>query len=242
MADRDPRTVDDRDLTGFDPYDAFDREAERLRRFFTSIDADTWSRASRCAGWTVRDVLGHLRSGEDYFQACIDGRVADLLAQYGARGATGLDSANALGVADHAEKPAAALIDEWWALDTDTRTRIRGLDGGDMDTSVGAYPARWQAFHFAQELATHADDVGVPVEAGEEPARTRWRAAVSRFALREVRPDVRLEARDGATWYRAGELEGTVTDRDLVELVAAREPRDDRAIAPEVREALRAMP
>jgi hypothetical protein len=27
-----------------------------------------------------------------------------------------------------------------------------------VDTSVGDYPCRWQAFHVAAELATHADD------------------------------------------------------------------------------------
>ena len=36
-----------------------------------------------------------------------------------------------------------------------------------MDSSIGDYPGRWQAFHVAAELASHADDVGVPVTHGE---------------------------------------------------------------------------
>ena len=53
------------------------------------------------------------------------------------------------------------------------RDGFRARDGGDVDSSVGAYPARWQAFHLAFELATHADDVGVPVADAEEARRAR---------------------------------------------------------------------
>jgi uncharacterized protein (TIGR03083 family) len=233
--------TDDRDLEGFDPYDAFDREAQRLYRFFTSIDDATWSLPTRCAGWDVRDVLSHLRSGEDYFQACLEGTVQQLMAGYGERGATDMDSANALGVADYGGAPAGAVIEEWRAIDADTRKRFRDRDGGDVDTAVGAYPARWQAFHLAMELATHADDIGVPITADDEPQRTQWRAAASRFALKEVKPDVKLESRDGTTHVRAGDVDGTVSDHDFVELVTAREPLD-ASIPPEVRDALRAMP
>jgi uncharacterized protein (TIGR03083 family) len=233
--------TDDRDLEGFDPYDAFDREAERLYRFFTSIGGATWSLPTRCADWDVRAVLGHLRSGEDYFQACLGGTVQQLMASYGERGATDMDSANALGVAQYAGTPTDALVEEWRTIDADTRKRFRDRDGGEVDTAVGGYPARWQAFHLAMELATHADDIAVPVTDDEEPARTQWRAAGSRFALKEVKPDVEVESRDGTTHYRAGELSGTLSDHDFVELVTARDPLDP-SIAPEVRAALRSMP
>jgi hypothetical protein len=33
--------------------------------------------------------------------------------------------------------------------------------------------------------ATHADDVGAPLAAGERPARTAWRVSFGRFALTE---------------------------------------------------------
>src|SRR3954447_12838484 len=211
--------TDDHDLDGFDPYDAFDREAARLYRYFTAIDDATWSAPTRCAGWNVRDVLGHLRATEDYSQACLDFGVQELFATLAPRGATDMDSFNALGVSDYADVENAALIEDWRTVDADTRRRFRDRDGGDVDSSVGAYPARHQAFHLASELATHADDIAVPVTDDEERERTRWRAAVSRFALREVKPDVELDARDGATHYRAGDLEGTIADRDFVELV-----------------------
>jgi hypothetical protein len=188
----------------------------------------------------VRDVLSHLRFDEDYFQACLDGRVQELMAAFGARGATDLDSANALGVADYAGAPTEALIEEWRTLDADTRQRLRERDGGEVDTSVGGYPALWQAFHLASELATHADDINVPVTSAEEPARTRWRAAASRFALKEVKPEAEVEEAGGSTRYRVGEVEGTISNHDFVELVAARAP-SDASIPPNVRSALSAM-
>jgi uncharacterized protein (TIGR03083 family) len=233
--------TDDRDLDGLDPYDVFDREAARLYRYFTSIDDATWVASTRCEGWNVRDVLGHLRAVEDYNQACLDFRVQDVFAEMGARGATDMDSFNAIGITDYAGVATDALVEDWRTVSADTRKRFRDRDGGDVDSSVGAYPARHQAFHLASELATHADDIAVPVTDDEEPARTRWRAAVSRFALREVKPDVELEARDGATWFRAGDVEGTIDDVDLVELVAARDPHDP-SVDDAVRDALRAMP
>ena len=54
--------VDDADLQGLDPYDLMQREAERLDQFFVGLDDAAWSRRSRCAGWSVRDMLAHLLS------------------------------------------------------------------------------------------------------------------------------------------------------------------------------------
>src|SRR4051794_26114680 len=173
--------TDDRDLQGVNPYDAMDRETERLYRFFTTIDDNAWTRPTRCAGWNVRDLLGHLRASEDYNQASLDGRVQDLLVQFGERGATDLDSANALGIADYADVPADALIEDWRTVQADTRKRLRDRDGGVIDSTVGDYSARWQACHLAAELATHADDMAVPETAPQAPARPPRRAGPSRL-------------------------------------------------------------
>ena len=232
--------TDDRDLQGVDPYDAMDQEAERLYRFFTTIDGAVWSRPTRCAGWDVRDLLGHLRASEDYNRASLDGRVQDLLVQFGERGATDLDSANALGIADYADVPTDVLAEDWHTVQADTRKRLRERDGGTIDSTVGEYSARWQACHLAAELATHADDMAVPGPANEEPARTQWRAAMSRFMIKEVKPDVVVSSEGGTTTYRAGDLSGTMSDTDFVELVMARDPSDAK-IGPDVRGALSMM-
>ncbi len=92
--------TDDRELAGLDPFALLDAEAGRVDVFLSGLGESGWRRASRCAGWTVRDVLGHLAAGEDYHRACLDGTVAGFLAAFAGRGGTDLDSVNALGVAD----------------------------------------------------------------------------------------------------------------------------------------------
>lgn len=231
----------DAELEGFDPYDLLDQEAARLHAHLLALDGDAWSAPTRCEGWSARDLLGHLRATEDYFQACVNGTVADLLGEMGARGATDVTSFNALGVADYAGEPVDALIGSWAAMGADTRARFRASDGGDVDTSVGPYPCRRQAFHVAAELATHADDLGVPVRAHEEPARTEWRTAFSRFALREAKPEATATTSGGVTRVRVGEVEAELANGDLVELVMGRAPTDG-SIGPDVRSALNTAP
>ena len=60
--------------------------------------------------------------------------------------------------------PASEVLAEWRAANTQTRHRMRQLGrAGTLQTSAGPYPAGLQALHYSSELATHADDVGVPV-------------------------------------------------------------------------------
>lgn len=231
----------DAELEGFDPYDALDREAARLHGHLQGLEGDAWAAPTRCEGWSARDLLGHLRACEDYVQACVKGTVADFFGAMGQRGATDVTSFNAIGVADYADEPVDTLIESWAAVDADSRARFRAADGGDVDTSVGPYPCRRQAFHIASELATHADDLGVPVTDEEEPARTEWRTAFSRFALREAKPEATATTSGGTTRVTVGDVEADLANGDLVELVMGREPKDG-SISPEVRAALNTAP
>jgi uncharacterized protein (TIGR03083 family) len=233
--------VDDADLHGLDPYDLMDAEAARLDRFFVGLDASAWSQASRCSGWSVRDVLAHLLSSEQYNAASLDGSVAALLAGLGARGATDLTSANELGIREVDDRSTAQLIDEWRAATAQTSKGLRERDGGDIDSSVGPYPARWQAFHLAFELATHADDVGVPVTAQEAAARTAWQAQFGRFALKELNADLEIKAGHGTTQVRGEDIDVEVPDAVFVQAVAAR-LGDDSPLDAEQRAQLSATP
>jgi len=233
--------VDDADLRGLDPYDLMEVEASRLDRFFAGLDTNDWARQSRCAGWSVRDVLAHLLSSEQYNRASLDGTVADFIAGVGARGASDIESLNQLGIRDLDGRPTAELIDEWRAATAQTREGFRARDGGDVDTSVGAYPARWQAFHLAFELAVHADDVGVPVTAQEEAARTAWQAQFGRFALKELNKDLEFKAGNGTTQVRGDGIDLELADAVFVQAVAAR-LGDDGPLDAKQRELLSATP
>jgi len=242
--------TDDRELHGLDPFDALDTEAARLDAFFSRLvaaggasadggvgagagEVGEWDRPSRCAGWTTRDVLGHLLAGEDYHRACLEGRASAHIASFGARGASDLDAFNALGVADYSVLPAAEVLERWRAASTDNRMRFRERGDGTVDTSIGDYPNRWQAFHVASELATHADDIGVPVDDEERAGRVAWRAKFSRFALEEAKPGIDIAVDGVRTVVTDGKVTADVEDLDLVDGVMGRLEDSSRIGAPQ---------
>lgn len=233
--------TEDHDLVGLDPFDLLDSEAARLASFFSGVDDEGWVRPSRCEGWTVRDVLGHLAAAEEYHHACVDGTVAALITQYFERGAADVDAFNVLGIADRAVMPPDEVLDEWTTANAESRRRFRERGDGTVDTSVGDYPCRWQAFHVASELATHADDVWMPVADGERDDRRAWRAHFSRFALAEAKPNLAIEVVDGRTVVSDGTTKVDLDDDELCEAVAARLD-DTSRLGPAARQMLSTMP
>lgn len=211
---------DERHLEGFDPYDALDAEAARVEALLRAMAEDerddVWDRPSRCEGWSVRDVVAHLAATEEYHHACLDGRVQEYIADGLAAGYTGLDDFNQGGIDGRRDTPVAAVVDEWAAADAETRRRLRERDGGDIDSTVGPYPLRWQAFHVAMELATHADDMALPVTPDEAADRLAWRVAFSRFALTEKDPSAVVEDAEGGTHVVLGDVDSVVDDETLV--------------------------
>jgi uncharacterized protein (TIGR03083 family) len=229
-------------LDDLDPFDLLDREAARIEAHYRSLPAEGWERPSRCEGWSSKDVLAHMRASEDYHRACLDGRVQDMFAEMAARGATDLHAANAIGVADHGDRPNEELLADWAAVDAETRRRFRERGDGAVDTSIGDYPNRLQAFHVALELATHADDVGVPEAHDERADRVAWRAAVSRFALAESKPDVKVSVDGGRNRVEGDGASAEVDDAVLVEAVAGRLSPGEAGLSEEERALLSAMP
>lgn len=222
MADR----PDERHLEGFDPYDALDAEAARVEALLRAMAADdlddVWDRPSRCEGWSARDVVAHLAATEEYHHACLDGQVQQFIADGLAAGYASVDDFNQGGIDARRDTPVADLVEEWAVADAETRRRLRERDGGEIDSTIGPYPLRWQAFHVAMELATHADDIALPLTPDEAADRLAWRAAFSRFALTEKHPDATVEALDDGTHVVVGDLDAIVDDETLVAGVVGR--------------------
>jgi uncharacterized protein (TIGR03083 family) len=233
--------TDDKELAGLDPYDLMAAEASRLDRFFANAGGADWKKPTRCEGWDTRDLLAHLAASEDYNRACLDGRVQGFLADVGAKGAVDLASANEIGIHEFDDRTPEQILDAWRTRTTENREAFRARDGGDVDSSVGGYPARWQAFHLAFELATHADDVGVPVTASEAADRNAWQARFGRFAISELKPDLRIQATDGRTHVKGDGIDVELPDEQFVQAVAARLPADS-GIDAEVASVLSATP
>jgi uncharacterized protein (TIGR03083 family) len=231
-------------LQGMDPHDLMDQEAARLEAGFSRLDEAEWARPSRCEGWSARDVLAHLMASEEYHQACLDGTVQDVFAKYAELGIADLHQFNQAGVRALDGVPNDRLIAQWAQSNADTRRRFRERGDGVIDSSVGDYPARLQAFHLTLELSTHGDDAFLPVPASEAAARRAWRARVSRFALAESKPEVAVTEL-GSGGYRVEGPDSTsveVSEADFVEGVAGRLPADDDRFTDAQRALLSTMP
>lgn len=230
-------------LDGLDPYDELDREAARIDGFLTGLPDDAWTAPTGCADWDRRDLLAHLASTEDYHHACLDDALGEFLERGIASGATDLDSFNTWGLHQYDGWTPNALLAHWRARDAETRQRLRARDGGTMTTMVPDYPVRLQAFHVAQELATHADDFGIPIEPADAERRLEWRARFSRFVLAELGKNVLIEpCAEPLPGFRvaAGSEQAVVTPEELVAAAAARLP--ESTLSDALREALSTMP
>jgi uncharacterized protein (TIGR03083 family) len=213
------------ELAGYDPFGIFDAEAMRLDRFFGSLDGGTWLQPSRCAGWSIRDVLAHLAGEEAYNHACLNGDLGGFFAWLRPEGVAGegFGEFNEWSVRARRHVPTDEVLAEWRTANAQTRHRMRQLgEGGTLQTSAGPYSAGLQALHYASELATHADDVCVPIRPAEEGACTRWRAVFGAFALGEQGRPVRVKLA-GGTARISGEGQGAeLSEHDFVEATVGR--------------------
>lgn len=228
-------------VADLDPVDLLDGEIERLDRFFSSLDGDGWSRATRCEGWGRREVLAHLATADEYHVAGIDNTVDGLMEAALEAGVRGIDAFNEWGVRIRADRTAGEVLEEWRGLNRRMRDGFRRLgDEGTVATLIGPYPARMQAFHVVNHAATHADDIGVPVDPVEAGPRLAWRVAVCEFGLSEAGWPVALERAPDANRVRLGDAQAVLTDQELVEAVNARLPAG-HPLAAEIRDAIKVL-
>ena len=119
--------------------------------------------------------------------------------------------------------PVGEVLAEWRTANSETRHRMRQLGReGVLQTSAGPYPAGLQAFHYGSELATHSDDVGVPVGQAEDAPRTRWRAVFGAFALAEQDRSVTVDVADGTIRVSDQGQDAELSPHDFVEATVCR--------------------
>jgi uncharacterized protein (TIGR03083 family) len=210
------------EFAGLDPFDLMDTEAARIDTFLTGLTDDDWTAPTPCDGWDRRALLAHLAGSEDYNQACLDGRLDDFLATIGAAGVTDVASFNAYGIDQRSDRTPAELLEEWRAACGDTRRRMAERRGGELPTMVGPYPVDWQACHLAAELATHADDLGVPITPAEAAERADWRTRIARFMAAEHQPDLTVVRTPDGTQVTIGDTTATLDDATFLSLVTGR--------------------
>jgi uncharacterized protein (TIGR03083 family) len=169
------------DVRSANPFPAYDREIARLRAYLRQLPDRAWSAPSHCRGWSVKDVVAHFSTDEEYNQACLDGTLSRLPSSGG-----GLGGWNGRGVRVRRQLSPLETLQEWEARQALVR-RAWGRIGveGSIETSIGPYPLRLQVWHLAREYAIHADDIEVPMSEAERRAQLRWRIGFGIFAARE---------------------------------------------------------
>ncbi|MFJ2029053.1 maleylpyruvate isomerase family mycothiol-dependent enzyme [Streptosporangium sp. NPDC087985] len=229
-------------LADLDPFDIFDTEAARLDRHFSRLDDEGWNRPSRCAGWSVRDVLGHLAGEELYNHACLDGDLEGFSATLRREGvADGFNGFNDWCVRRRRDVPVQEVLQEWRRANGETRERMRALGrDAELQTMAGPYPVGLQTFHYGSEYATHADDVGAPVPDAEADERAWWRAEVAAFVLEEQGSAVQVERTAEQIWVHAFGASEQMPVSTFVEATVGRLP-DDTPLDRRLRVVLRCL-
>jgi uncharacterized protein (TIGR03084 family) len=224
-------------------------EQQELVALVRDLDADALLRPSRCAGWTVADVLLHLAQTDDMAVASVGGTFDDVVGRM-AEAMVGREAGNV-------DEWAAVAVDVERTPPEDARDRyliasaaeLAAFDGVDLHARVpwvaGPMAARSLCTTRLSETWIHHGDIAEAFGALPAPtdrlayiARLAWRTLPYAFtrAGREMHGPVtfELEAPDGTTWtFAPDEPAGTVvsgTAADLCAVAAQRAEAADTAL------------
>jgi uncharacterized protein (TIGR03083 family) len=224
-------------LPDLDPFLTLDQEVARIQSLCDSLNPEEWENPTRCEGWSVRDLIAHLDSDEEYNEACLEDRVKDLIS-----GFKDLDTFNAHQIEKRAHLSNEEILEQW----SNRQSRVReewaklGLNA-TIPTFIGPYPLRAQIWHITSEYATHGDDLGVFVGEEEAEFRLMWRVQFSLFAVQEKENPPGLERMDNVIIVTVNESRMALSDEDFVSAVSARLPLPENPEDRQIVEALRAL-
>jgi uncharacterized protein (TIGR03083 family) len=163
------------------------RQRRRLEATLVDLDEDEWRAATRCADWTVHDVVAHLISVNAFWQMS----VLAGLAGSPTRVLVDFDPAATppLMVAPMRALAPAEILDQFVASNNGFLEAIAGLDTEGWETlaetPAGHVPVRLLAFHALWDSWVHERDIALPrgftppIEADEVLSCLRYAAAVS---------------------------------------------------------------
>jgi uncharacterized protein (TIGR03084 family) len=222
------------------------------------LDEPAWTRPSRCAGWTVSDVVLHLAQTSELAAASAEGRLADggaHLWQSRASEDTVDDWAAAEVAAQRGDHPSEVLR-RWRAAAEAERAAFTRCSPSDRLTWVaGKLSARTLATTRLAEYWIHTGDIAEPLGLAETAdgrlwhiARLAWRTLPYAFhrAGRQLTDPVALQliGPKGEQWNFGDDSAPTVIGGNALEfclLAARRLPASDttlRAEGPHAREVL----
>ena len=170
-----------------DQLEPLTRQRQRFAELLAGLDADDWNRQSRCADWTVQDVVAHLVGVNAFWRASVQAGLAGTPT----RVLTGFDPATTpeLLVAPMRELGPAEVLDQFVASNDALLGLLADLDDAGWETAAespaGHVPIRLIAAHGLWDSWVHERDVAFPlgitpaVEADEVASALRYAAALS---------------------------------------------------------------
>lgn len=227
------------------------RQRRRLATLLASLTEEQWQTPSRCAAWTVRDVVAHLVTINPLYQmsaVCgLQGEPTRLMGQFDPA-ATPPMMVDSMGPQSPQE-----VLDRFTATNEEFFDAVRGLDDTDWsalaESPVGHVPIRFVCAHALWDSWVHERDITVPlglpftVEADEVSVSLRYIAALGPafgmgagrsyrglFAVEATDPamtfvievDASVHVREGAAAPGIPVLRGSAVD--LVEALTSRLP------------------
>jgi uncharacterized protein (TIGR03083 family) len=163
------------------------RQRRRLQAMLAELTDEQWASASRCAAWTVRDVVAHLVGVNEFWTASVRAGVAGeptrILARFDPAATPPLlvDAMHELSASDVFARFVAsndALLDTLAGLATDDWS-------APSESPAGHVPVRLLAQHALWDAWVHERDVALPlgvapgVDPDEVTSCLRYAAAVS---------------------------------------------------------------
>ena len=175
---------------------ALAQQHAELRGILEGLTTDQWDAPSRCAGWTVSDVVLHLAQTDEMAGASLDGSFGDVVARFTAGhdqsrfAGADVDDFAAVLVADERGAGVAEMFAPWSTAAEQLR---RGFEATEPSTrvpwAVGLLAARTLATTRLAECWIHTGDIAdplgivrVPGERLELIARLAWRTVPYSFA------------------------------------------------------------
>jgi uncharacterized protein (TIGR03084 family) len=223
--------------------------ADQQAELTALLHGDVWDRPSRCAGWSVADVVLHLAQTNEMAQASLDGTYSELLRGFPAAPSVD-EGADAL-VARERGLPRDELLARWVDGAAGLCASFLAADpSARVPWVAGTMAARTLATTRLAETWIHTNDVEpvLPTERLVHIARLAWRTIPHAFAREGREPPgptaFRLQGVEGPWIFEPDDDAVNVIEGDGVELchVASRRvPASDtslRATGPQAEEIL----
>ena len=163
------------------------RQRRRLEAMLVDLQPAQWAAASRCAGWTVRDVVAHLVGVNSFWNGSVQAGVAGTPTRFLAN----FDPAATppLMVNSMSALSTAQILEQFKASNDALLTTIAALDddqwGMLAEAPPGHVPIRLVAHHALWDCWVHERDIAIPLgivaheESDEVLSCLRYSAALS---------------------------------------------------------------